>query len=311
MVNISIVILSYNRLSDLQSTVGSLISALPPDIEVIVVDNASTDGSREFLKDIVCKKPQIITILMDSNRGVAAGRNAGFRVSQGKYIVCLDDDAFMSLPDIRKVPYYFSKHTDAGILAFKVCHSKTAELQNDHGDCTVTVANFHGAGHAIRKDLFDKIGYLDELCTFGGEELDFSLRCHAVGFQTLFVPELVVKHNSYLRSATTGSDRRIRWLYNYVRVIFKHFPRSIAYLYAIRYTLMASIWGYHTHEPRIVISLIASAWRGRRDGISAFCVLPPITLQFYKNPQLRPEFGNSPVHLVTRAIRYFIKQMGS
>jgi GT2 family glycosyltransferase len=308
----SIVILSYNRLADLQLTVQSLISDLSPDIELIVVDNASTDGSREFLQNINFERPELITILRDSNGGPPAGRNAGLRVSQGKYIVCLDDDAFMPFADIRKVPYYFSKHTNAGILAFKVCHSKTGKLQNDYGDSIVAIGNFHGAGFAVRQDLFGKIGYLDELCTFGAEEFDFSLRCHAAGFQTLFVPELVVKHNSYCRPGSVGADRHIKWVYNFVRVIFKHFPRHISYVYAMRYFIMASIWGFRNHGPRIVMSSIGSAWRGRRDGILVFCVLPPKTVQFYKNPQLRPEFGNSPLHVfLIRVIRYIIRQIRS
>src|ERR1035437_1442995 len=118
MINISIVIVSHNRLADLKSNLTCLLSDLPSDAEVIVVDNASVDGSREFLLESQQQLPGFKMILMDENKGVAIGRNTGFRIAQGDYIISLDDDATMSTEYINKVPAIFSTFNYAGILAF-------------------------------------------------------------------------------------------------------------------------------------------------------------------------------------------------
>lgn len=300
MIKISVVILSYNRISDLKKNLISLLSVLPSEFEVITVDNASTDGSREFLKEINQKNPKIKTIFLDENMGVAIGRNSGFSLSKGDYIVSLDDDAQMNVEDIKKVPALFLKYRNAGILAFKVCHAQTGDLQNDHGERVVPIANFHGAGHAIRKAIFEKVGYLDEFCTFGGEEFDFSVRCHSAGFQTLYIPEVIVHHNSFLRPGPSGADRRVKWVYNYVRILFKHFPPHMAYLFSFRHLYMMVRSGHAVFGFQLVSRLIKSAIRGRHDGIVVHSVVPYETILFYKDPNLQPEYGNAPINFKKR-----------
>ena len=104
MIKISIIILSHNRLDDLRANLPALLSGLGTEMELVVVDNASTDGSCEFLDEFREVYPTVKLVLHDSNTGVAIGRNSGFRVATGEYVVSLDDDAVMSGPGYKTRP---------------------------------------------------------------------------------------------------------------------------------------------------------------------------------------------------------------
>jgi GT2 family glycosyltransferase len=302
MLPISVVVLSHNRIDEIKKNLLGLIELLP-EIELIVVDNASTDGSKEFLRKTALGNKSIKLILNDENTGVALGRNAGFKLASREFVLCLDDDSCMSKNDLTKIPDLFNQHNAAGILAFKVCHALTGDAQNNHGDQPVAVANFHGAGHAIKKEIFNKIGLLDELCTFGGEEFDFSVRAHAAGYETIYVPSVIVLHNSFYRPDKMGADRVLKWAYNYCRVLFKNFPILTAFLFSIRY--MFDLTRYSISKYGFIFStkLLLSATSGMVNGLSGHCQVPQQTILFYNNPYLRPQYGNVPLRLGSRFVK--------
>lgn len=299
--NFSLIVLSHNRCEELGRNLELLLnSSLPEETELIVVDNASGDGSVALLEDLAARHSSLRLLLQSTNLGVAGGRNVGYRAARGRYLICLDDDSSLNAEnDLVKIQEAFAAHPRAGILAFRIRHLQTGEAQNDHGEQPCPVANFHGAGYALRRGLLEKVGYLDDDCTFGGEELDFSIRAHAKGFTTLYLPEVVVQHNSLVRSGGPGADRRLQWLYSYLRVLFKHFPAPLAALYGGRY-LVGYCWsGYCALGIGFVLRLLGYALRGLRDGIKVYHPLPPDTLTFYRQPRLTPEFGN---HSILRKI---------
>jgi GT2 family glycosyltransferase len=300
---ISVVVLSHNRLEDLKKNLQEILAGGDAGtLELIVVDNASETPVLEYLHEIERAHSRVKILFNPENAGVAAGRNAGFRIATGEYIVALDDDARMHVDDLLKVPLLFQQNPKAGILAFRVRHAVTGEEENFYGETRAPVANFHGAAHAIKRDVFERLGYLDERCSFGGEELDFSIRCHAAGFLTMYLPDVSALHNSLRRQGATSADRRRAWIYNYVRVLFKHFPRRIAYLFAFRRVVMLLISGYYAHGSRFMLELLKMSWRGRVVGIKEYHRVPDATIEFYQNPALRPEYGNVPVRPVRRVI---------
>jgi GT2 family glycosyltransferase len=307
---ISVVVLSYNRPEDLEGNLSTLLpGADSGELDVIVVDNASDSPTRTYLEGIKRSHPGVKVVLNSSNLGVAGGRNIGFNLAAGEIVISLDDDSCMQLDDIRKVPSLFAQHPDAGILAFRVRHARTGAEENPYQNAIVPVANFHGAAHAIHRKVFEKIGYLDEECSFGGEELDYSIRCHAANLLTLYVPDIIVAHNSLVRNGAISVERRKKWLYNYNRLLFKHFPRRHAYLFAYRYNFIPLLSGYYTHGLSFVPTLLKMAWAGSRAGRRAFCRVPDTTVRFYKNPDLRPELGNVPLRLGRRACTAIWKKL--
>ena len=99
---ISVVVLSHNRLKDLQQNLCRWCEGRISNLEIIVVDNASSDGSAQFLQQLD-EAGKIKAVLHDHNLGVAAGRNAGFRLAKGELIVCLDDDASLLTAELVKI----------------------------------------------------------------------------------------------------------------------------------------------------------------------------------------------------------------
>lgn len=191
---ISVVILSHNRLEDLRKNLQIWTDKGISGLEIIVVDNASSDGSAQFLRELD-KVGKIKAVLHDANLGVAAGRNAGFHLAKGEIILCLDDDAYLSPAGLDKIARYFHDDKALGALSLSVIHAVTGEKQNPHGNKAKQVANYHGAAHVFRTNAIVEIGYLDELCTFGGEELDSCIRLYDKGYHCLYTPEMIALHN--------------------------------------------------------------------------------------------------------------------
>ncbi|MHB9024885.1 MAG: glycosyltransferase [Armatimonadota bacterium] len=306
---ISIIVLSHNRLHALQQNLQRL-SAVPHPwpYELIVVDNASTDGTADWLTAWQQEHPSTRVIVHARNLGVAQGRNAGLRAARGQYLVCLDDDASLAPEQLAQLPSVFTRHPEAGILAFRIRHARTHAWENDHGDTPCAVANFHGAAHAFRAGLLREVGYLDDACTFGGEEIDMAIRARAAGQVTLYIPEIVAEHDSYLRSGPIGEERRRQWVWNYTRVLHKHFPTGMASLFSMRYVLSHLISGMKALGLGCAIRLCAAAWRGRAEGRRSHRRVSPETVGFYRNPALRPEYGNVPICTkIMRKIRQLMR----
>jgi GT2 family glycosyltransferase len=306
-VPVSIVVLSHNRLGELSNDLSRLLSEShhPDEFQIIVVDNNSTDGSREFLTELRKMHPEVVLVLNDKNLGVGGGRNSGFAVARREYVVALDDDATIATEDLRRIPDLFDKYLDAGLLAFCVVHPVTGALQNPHGNLPCEVANHHGAGFAFRRPLYVLIGGIDEECDFGAEELDFAIRARAQGWSVLFIPELTVYHNSVRRNRDLDQFRRIRRAYNNVRVYYKYFPRWMAFRNSRRYVVLY-IWSWLSeHGFDGIEKMIGAAFRGRRAGITNHQPVPADTVVFYDNPALQPEFGN--VSITDKLIKRFTK----
>ena len=105
--NLSVIIITRNRLEKLKRCLDSLKSKLS-EAEMIVVDNGSDDGTVEYLNS----RQDIKLIALDSNEGVAGGRNAGLEQCSSHFIMFIDDDAWVRDMNFIKIRRYFISHTD-------------------------------------------------------------------------------------------------------------------------------------------------------------------------------------------------------
>jgi len=294
MTPVSIVILSHNRLVELSKNLSLLLAGRlsPDEFEIIVVDNGSADGSTDWLTTVAHEHPEVTLVLNNDNRGVAGGRNCGYRVARRDFIVALDDDTNVSVDFLREVPALFAKYYRAGVLAFRVVHPISGELQNPHGPKACEVANHHGAGFALRRSLYVDLGGIDEECDYGAEEIEFAIRVRDCGMQVLYTPEVSVFHNSLDRESSTEKHRRVRRTYNNVRVYYKYFPPKMAARNSRRYTILAIHSWLAVFGPRGATRLLTAYRNGRRAGIAQHQAISDKAVAFYDNPELRPEFGN-------------------
>ena len=113
---VTVNILSFNRKDELRITLTKVFEQDYNNIEVIVVDNASTDGSPEMVEK---EFPTVILIKLNKNIGVA-GWNEGFKIAKGKYLLVLDDDAFPDKPSIKLSVEEMENNLLIGIIAYNV-----------------------------------------------------------------------------------------------------------------------------------------------------------------------------------------------
>lgn len=100
--SVMIYIPTMNRLPLLNRAINSVMSQSYENIELIVVDNGSSDGTVEYLKDLSLKNPKLKVIFFDSNRGACAARNAAINMSTSTFVTGLDDDDYIAKNRIEK-----------------------------------------------------------------------------------------------------------------------------------------------------------------------------------------------------------------
>jgi GT2 family glycosyltransferase len=293
---LSVVVLSHNRREELRRNLQVLCD-LQGDtgFELIVVDNASDDGTREDLAGFRRQYPHLVVILSEQNLGVAGGRNLAWSAASRDFILNLDDDTRVDLHALRALCAELEASASVGIVTPRVVHALTGVCQNDYVGRVREPANFHGACHIVRRALWQRVGKLDPECSFGGEELDYTIRARAAGYLTVSAPQVTVLHNSLLRPPVLDRWRRERWLYNYSRVLFKHFPLGRALLYAGRGLFAHLASGVAKHGLRAAPALIANAALGARSGRRRYARLPEAVRRFYASNRLLPDFGNIPL----------------
>jgi GT2 family glycosyltransferase len=113
---VSVIVLTYNNLPLTQACLKSLDDSDYPNLELIVVDNHSTDGSPEWLRTWAAGRPHTRLVLNDTNTGFAAGNNIGLRVATGEYLVILNNDTFVTRGWIRTMLAHFKRSPKLGLL---------------------------------------------------------------------------------------------------------------------------------------------------------------------------------------------------
>ena len=205
--HVSYTIITYNRKDELGKVLNSILEQDYAPLEIVVVDNNSDDDT-ESLFARTFKKPNIHYIKLDENKGVSGGRNVAINEAQGDIIVTIDDDAVLTDPDATQtIVNKLVENPAIGILAFKIIDYYTGEIDKMMFPCRDKSVDpdkefettwFIGAGHAIRKAVYDHVGLYRDYAPWGSEEFDFSLRAIDAGFRIQYFPEITVIHKRSL-----------------------------------------------------------------------------------------------------------------
>lgn len=192
---LSIVFLNYNKLAETQQTVEqlSLICGNREDIEIIAVDNGSSDGTAEFLKS----QTVATTILLDENTGIA-GYNKGFQQASGQYILVLDDDSSpQSIDSVEQMMKVLDQRDEIGIIA---CHIESPDGSAQwswhlpENDRFGPSPFFIGCGFIIRSELFRAINWYPDEFFLYQNEIDIAFKARQNGYQIYYAPDCVVIH---------------------------------------------------------------------------------------------------------------------
>jgi GT2 family glycosyltransferase len=259
----SIVIPNWNGARFLPTCLDALRKQTYPHVEVIVADNASTDGSQDLLKRDYA---WVNLIELPDNRGFTGACNAGIRSAGGEYVALLNNDTEADPGWVAAVVDAFTRHPDIGSVASKMLlfdqrdHIHTAGdfftrdgragnrgvWQPDGGefDTEAFVFSACGGSSVYRRALLDQIGLLDDDFFFSLEDVDLGWRAQLAGWRCLYTPAAIVYHHL---SATGGGvtasyyDGR-----NLIFVLIKDFP----------------LW--RKYGGRIVLSQARLAWEALR-----------------------------------------------
>ena len=135
---VSVVIPVYNRESTVARALLSVVAQTLHDIEIIVVDDASTDGTVEVIRQI--NDPRVICIACDTNNGAAAARNRGIAAATGSFIAFLDSDDYWAPDKLeRQLEYFETASPDVLVVccSFRVMHAATGRtVERSHAACT-------------------------------------------------------------------------------------------------------------------------------------------------------------------------------
>jgi len=229
---VSVVIVTWNRQPDVLAAVQSVYDQLYRPIEILVVDNGSTDGTVEALRR---SYPTITVIALDHNRGAAGGRNPGLAATRGDIIFLLDSDASLREDALAKVVGKFGSDPGLGIVACKIVNAQTGELDSNSGwifserdkaeqDREFLSYSFCSAGAAIRREVIERVGLFWEQLFIYREEDDLSLRAWDAGYQVLYYPDAVVCHRTSPQKRVTGGQREYFDLRNSLYIYFVRYP---------------------------------------------------------------------------------------
>jgi GT2 family glycosyltransferase len=228
---VSVVILTWERKDDVLAAVKSVYDQEYQNTEIIVVDNASTDGTVEAL---LLAFPAIRLVLLAQNMGAAAGRNPGILASNGEIIFLLDSDAMLGKDTLSNIVIKFQNSPEISVLACKILNVATRELdpntwiysEKDKADQDTEFNSFSlcECGVAFRKKVFDRAGLFWELLFFGREGEELGLRVIKAGYKILYYPKAVIYHRASQQKRVIGGDWEYYNLRNCLYIYLVHYP---------------------------------------------------------------------------------------
>lgn len=266
--DLSIIIVSYNTRKLTEQCLTSVIRSLKgSDIryEIIVVDNVSTDGTREMLKK---KFPKVKTILNRQNVGFGRGNNQGIRVASGEYIFLLNTDTVILNDAIGKLLAFGKQHPNAFIGPKLLNPDKTPQsscgpffslpvvfaalfLKGDYigltrwsPDRARRVDWISGAAILAPKKLFMSGLLFDEQIFMYMEEVDLLMRARNMGYQTYFYPRAMIVHFG-AASSTDKKKGPVLNIYRGFLYLYKKHGTPLS-LFSVRVMLKAKAvvaWG--------------------------------------------------------------------
>ena len=264
---VTINILSFNRRDDLRITLTHVFEQEYKNVEVIVVDNASTDGTVEM---VTTEYPSVQLLQLQNNIGIA-GWNEGFRIAKGKYVLVLDDDSYPEKDAIAKTVEIAEKNDTCAIVACRI-EVPGRIVETKAWEKKYYVNNFVGCGALIRRSIFGHVGVFSELLFLYVHELEFSMRVLDKGFSIIYADPATVIHARGLANRVSDTNRKLdhRKLYyqsrNKIIVLFLYFD---GYRVTVRFVRM--IAGLFIFGLRV--GVFQPLWHGVRDGIK---LLPEI-----------------------------------
>ena len=274
---VSIIIPTYNRADLLPRTIGSVLNQTFRNFELIVVDDGSTDNTREVVKKFEEKDLRVKYIWQENSGGPAKPKNTGIKVAKGKFIAFLDDDDEW-LPEKLEKQIKLFRNTSNN-LAFVGCNILVIEEEKNKIIKRVKMSNyskgvffkkllegnfiFTSSSVLIKKEVLDKVGFFDTNLKYA-DDWDLWVRV-SEHFSFSFVPEYLLKYYLHQKGITINlNPAKEAEEHQYILKKFQRYYKKYPSIYSIHLRKLAS--RYCTSD---------KMKEGRRTYIKAIRVYPP------------------------------------
>ncbi len=262
--SVSAIIVNWNTKDLLRECLRSLLQfAAPLLTDIIVVDNASVDGSAEMVRR---EFPQVQLLANERNIGYAAANNQGAALARGRYLLLLNPDAQVRPDAVERLVTFAEAHPEAGLVAPKLVYpdgrcqpslrsfpTPAALLFASLGldklfprsrlfgryrmswftyDRAVEVDQPMASAWLVRKEAWEHVGGMDETMPIFFNDVDFCWRVKKAGWRIYFLPDAVVVHHHGASTRLLGIGKLWASHYGLLRFYDKHFhPLMPAPLY--------------------------------------------------------------------------------
>lgn len=217
MVKLSIIILSFNNNDTINDCIESVLKYKTKDIQVIVLDNASSDKTVEILEKFV---GFVRVLKSDQNLGFSKGINKAISFASGEYLFFLNPDTKMTMSVFKELTDYYESHTNIGVVGPKLI-TQNGNIQESvmkfptitgalnefilgkkysyspyapEGSEPIKVDCIFGAALLIKRDLFEKLGGFDERYFLYYEDIDLCRRIRKMGREVVYYPNVEIEH---------------------------------------------------------------------------------------------------------------------
>lgn len=245
---LSVVIVTHNRCAALRATLEALAGNvhLPHgSMEVLIVDNGSTDGSPDAA---TCPKLAITVIRRDRNEGVSA-RNHAFAIARGRYVLLIDDDSYpMSDAVMRSMQYLDGNRQCAAVVG-------RVELPDGRLEASALPGVVANGAVVLRKSVIDEVGGFPTEFFRQAEEYDLSFRIWNAGWRIERFEDLLYRHEKVGGNRSAAIIHRMDMRNNLI-LVDRYLPAAWRSAYRADWTQR-----YHALARHAKMS--AAAWRGR------------------------------------------------
>lgn len=248
--SVSIIILNWNQKKLLNDCLKSVLNTDYPEVEIIVSDNGSTDGSVELVKE---KFPNVVLIENNANLGFCTGNNVAIKQAKGDIIVLLNNDTWVDKDWVKEL-VKASNDSNVGIIGCKLLFAGTSIIQSlgyhsnllghheninllrvDNQKEVEHVADVDyvsGAALAIKRSVINEIGLFDPMFYAYFEDVDLCYRAKEAGYRVIVAPKAVVHHFGSVSWTDYSFKRVFLTEKNRFLFLFKHY-RGLSLLKAL------------------------------------------------------------------------------
>ena len=262
---VAVVVVSYNTRDLLISCLSSVIeSTSPADVEIVVVDNASNDGSLEAVRQTY---PQVITIANRANLGFGAACNQAISASTAPFILLLNSDATITPQSFQALYETMSENAQCGAAGCRIVNSAGSETTNtrnfltpfnqaleqagvmgriswkylrrnhrptpDQNELDCSVDWIDGACLMIRRAALDEVGLFDEEFFIYSEDEDLCFRLRKHGWTICYSAKSNARHHGAASTSQNRFDMLRHFYTSQMLFLSKHRSHASAFLYAV------------------------------------------------------------------------------